>query len=401
MRGRRGGLVATFLGLAPVLLAVACASILGYDDLSARKDEAPTPEIGADVVDDVPAVEAEIGPDESVRPPARPPGTAAPSGKGKTLWLAVKRFYLSTQSLGSTISPDGGGTPTSKEAWKDFGYDIDHVCTGEAEAIGSIGTCKKNAGSPEKVLLDGNSCRDNNFGSQMIPIVATFNSVFEDDSNQGVLGGANTLVLALEDLDDGENDPYVVGKLYRVSNILGYPTTKPKWNGSDIRQADRASLDAGDITKPRAYFPKGYVTNNTWVSGEPSKFIVPIPVNSVSSDLHLGGAVMTLKLASNHSTGNLGVLAGALARADLELAIRPIARSAGVCTDSLIYKALINSVQPLMDVVMESPTLQDTTVDCNGMSVGMGLEFANVQPITEAVDIFPFVSPCDDAGTGG
>jgi hypothetical protein len=56
-------------------------------------------------------------------------------------------------------------------------------------------------------------------------------------------------------------------------------------------------------------------------------------------------------------------------------------------------------VQRFPDVVIGAPNLQDTTVQCDGLSLGLAFDVAPIQPVTEIVDPPPPTpDPCSDAG---
>src|SRR5437016_1313853 len=190
---RRGAIVGACAG--SLLVAGGCAQILGYDDLSPR--EATAVDSGSidtgRVVDtspvDVPLeVDDTTPPPTSVVPPPRPPGDPVPSGTGKTSWLIAKHFFL-----GST---DASGAVT-KDAWRGWGYDLDHVCTGPTEATENIGTCFKPVVASSSVLLDGDGCRDNDWGSQLVPLISEFDSVFEDTANTNIQQGFGSWILVV------------------------------------------------------------------------------------------------------------------------------------------------------------------------------------------------------------
>ncbi len=385
-----------------VLLATACGTLLGYDELTEREsafDTGTTPvSDGADSADVVEEVEPVDAKDAPVRPPPRPAGALTPSGKGRTLWLLVRRQYLDTQSLGSVPAPDGGATPTSKTAWREFGYDIDGVCTGAAESADSTGTCKRSTSSKEDVLVDGDSCRDNNFGSQLVPVISAFNTVFEDETNFAILDGNNTWIIRIDDLDDGEDDPYAPGALYKSADCCHLGLARPKMDGSDVYDVEADSVIGGDLKSPRANFTKGYLSKNVWVSGEGATFDVVTPFDTTTTVMPLVGGVVTVRLSSDHKTAGLGTLAGAIPLSQIEQLVRPIAAATGFCADSPLYKALLAQIATFPDVVAGAPGLLDRSKPCDAMSIGLAFELVPVQPVPAVVPASRFPSKCDDAG---
>ena len=385
---------ATSAALAGALLS-ACASILGYGDLEERPgpDSAQTTQVDSapaeTIATDTPDVQPETIGDEPVRQPGRPTGAAVASGKGKTVWLIAKHFYLGTKSF--------AGVPTT-DAWKNLGFDIDHVCTGQKESRENTGTCQRVAGALQDVLIDGAGCRDNNFGSQLVPLIQLYDSVFEDDSNVAIAQGNNSWIIKIEDLDDGPDDPYAPGMIYKAANWKDFGITTPKFDGTDVREVDSASIVDGDVTKAKTSFPLGYVKDNVWVSGDGGDFDAPVPINTIRANLTLIGAVMTIKLSDDHTTGGISVLSGGIPGSRLEEILRPVAAGAGFCPGSLLYNSLLKTVGQQLDLVEGAPHLQNTGVVCDSLSVGIGFEVAAIQPVTTAVVVDHGPDPCGDAG---
>jgi hypothetical protein len=355
------------LALLPAAVALpSCAKILGYDALSGRTDDGGSP--GGDAGDSEVAVDAGPVP---VHPPPRPAGDPTPSGKGKTLWFSFKRFHHGSENHAGAKVDD---------AWREWGYDLDKVCTGEKESKENTGTCRRVDGAEQNMLVDGNSCIDNNFGARIVPILRTNNPNFEKDTNAAIGTGAETWILELEDLDDGADDPLVRGSLYRSTP----ESTAPKFDGSDVRSVSSESVTAGDLSRPLTTFPNGYLSGNIWVSGDPDKFSVALPVGGYSLPLYLVGAVMTLPLDTSHQSGaGNGLLAGAIPPDYLEQAIKPIAFEAKFCPGTPIYDNLLRTVQQYPDLVADAPNLQDINVTCNAVSVGLGFDVARMQPVTK------------------
>jgi len=376
--------VSIAFGLTMAMGLAACASLLGYDGLAPRGTDAEAPPDVSDVgLDSFDAAEFPN------HPPGRPPGEAKPSGKGRTTWLIVRHFFLNSQNFDSL---------PSKDAWRDLGFDLDHVCTGDKEAKDNLGTCKRSPGANDKTLLDGNGCRDNNFGSQIIPLLLFVNGVFESDGNTAIENGRNTWILALEDLDDGPDDPYVTGSLYKAANWADFGTTKPKFDGTDVREVESESVTALDLGKPRTRFSKGYVRGNVWVSGEAFDFEVIVPFVGIGYQLPLVGATVTVRLSEDHKTAGLGILGGGLEASDLERIVAPFASAAGFCPGSTAYKSLLGQVATFVDVVAGAPNLQDPAKNCDTVSLGMGIAFASIKPVTRVVTDIKTSDKCVDAG---
>ncbi|MBI2393064.1 MAG: hypothetical protein HYV09_26000 [Deltaproteobacteria bacterium] len=378
--------LAALLGT-PVALA-SCAQILSYDDYQARP--ASRPDTGTDTaVADV-ADAADTGP-APARLPTRPAGEAKPSGTGRTLWFGVKRMYLGSQT---SLGVD------SADAWKEWGYDLDKICTSEADSVRNVGTCRRHPEAQQDWLADGNGCRDNNWGRHVIALIKLSSEGFEKRVNDGLLEGSNTWLLRLDDVDDTADDPYTPGKFYRASEAAKGAV---RWDGSDVREIVSDTVIDGSIEKPRADFPKGYIRNHLWVSGDPELRSLLLPVSSsLYVPLKLDSTIITLELNPDHKSARRAVLAGALPVSSIDDLLRPIASGAGFCPGTPLYQSLYRSVVRFPDVVIGAPNLQDTTLECDGISLGLGLDVGTIQPVTKVVapPATP-PDPCGDAGTSG
>jgi hypothetical protein len=371
------GTVAALLAVGATTTLAACSTLLGYDSLIAAGDE-PV---------DTGVSDGDAG--AGYRPQGRPIGEAKPSGKGRTIWLEAKQVVFGTL--------DAAGKDSS-DAWKDVGFDLDSTCTGPAESAGDLGTCKKAPGAAPDVLVDGNSCRDNNFGGRLLQQVKF--ARLEERTNAALTQGNNTWILALDDLDDGEDDPYVPGRLYKAAHWAGYPTAPPpKFDGTDVRQVTAESVTGGDVNAPKTRFTRGYLSKNVWVSGEPAGLDLVMPFDSMNVIMPLTAAVLTVGISADHKTGSNGTIAGAIPVTLTKPLLDPIARSLAICPGTSFYDGLINMVATLPDVVIKSPTLQDPTMPCDGVSVGIGVVFASMQPVTASVVETPIsVDKCKDGG---
>jgi hypothetical protein len=366
--------------------------LAGYDDL---RVEAPTADTGPDTTADTAdggdaATDATPDAATAATPPGPPTGEAKPSGKGKTLWFAVDRFHL------GQLDPTTGAT--SGTAWRALGHDVDGVCTGPTESKENTNTCRRPAGAGQDSLVDGDGCRDNNFGSKFIPLAAVYLSTLEADTNARLKDGASTLLFALSDLDDGPDDPYVVGSLYSAAKWKDYGVTPPKWDGTDRRDVTDDSVTGGDVGKPVTRFV-GYLRGNVWVSGAPQAMRLGLPFNTIPVTLPLVGGTLAVTLDAAHGKPLGGVVSGGLPLRAVDEVLAPIAGVAGVCPGTTLYTSLVTTVRRMADLVEGQPRLQATSVECDTLSVGLGFSAVVVAPATTAVPRPGFGNKCD-AGPG-
>jgi hypothetical protein len=369
--------------LAVPFFALACAKLLSYDEYAARPETdggAGVDGAGEAAIDSAPP---------AARPPLRPEGERKASGKGKTLWLAVKRYHFGEQNLDGVYA---------KDAFRYWGFDLDSICTSAKDSEGNVGTCKRAPMGGANVLVDGDDCRDNNFGQFVVPIVHTYSADFEQNLNDGIFAGTVTWILRIDDLDDGPDDAYAPAKLYRTTDVKG--VTTPKWDGSDVRQVLSDSVVGHDIDHAVNEFASGYVRNHVWVAGDPQSQALIMPVSpEVTVTLSMEGMLMTVALDDAHTTGRDGMIGGGVFFPKFEDFLRPLLARGGICADSPIYQGLLTNTGRTVDLVAGAPNLQDTTKTCDTLSVGIGLVFSAVKPVTEIVDPPPTPpTKCDDAG---
>lgn len=378
--------VASIVGL---LGTVGCAQLLSYDDYQPRSD---APDAFVDATGDATdaATDADAG-EPPVRLPARPSGPTMASGKGKSIWVAVRRFRLGSVDL-DHVGPN-------ENAWMSIGYDLDGRCTTAADSKTSAGTCKRPMTSAEDSLADGYGCRDNNFGHYIGNMIRGTAVSTETLLNDRVDAGARTWVLHIEDADTGD-DAYAPAVLYGVRDERPFGTTL-HWDGTDVRVATDDAVEGGDLGKPLVRFPGGYIAGDRWISGDPSEFTVILPItNLYLAPIHVVHGAMTLRLEPDRTTGHDGVLAGALSKDAFTAMMKAIAGYAGFCPGSALYENVLASATNAVDVSTGAPDLQDTSQPCDGLSLGMGIDTQAVLPVTTvAPPKPPPADPCADAGT--
>jgi hypothetical protein len=314
--------------------------------------------------DDVAPVDA-AGPPTSAVPPPRP---TTPSSGGER-WFAVNALHLG-------LTDRATGMPNIN-AWKSYGFDLDGRNTGLAASKENLDSCTKVAGAPSNVLLDGNLGTDNNFGSQVMTVLQSLKSDNEATINAGIIDGSSTLLLRLQNVDPSYADGTgVTGAIYIAHGGTGFT---PKFDVSDHWPIVTSSLvnatSIGDASNAVVKFPAGYVSGGYWVSG-------PLGDGTVSLSMVLDGVALTLPLQSGVLTvrlsdGSDGTIAGAVTVSDLVTATTPLVESFGICPGNSTFTDVIQTITQSADLVTGAPQLQDTSVTCNAVSIGLGF---TVQP---------------------
>jgi hypothetical protein len=130
---------------------------------------------------------------------------------------------------------------------------------------------------------------------------------------------------------------------------------------------------------PKLTFPDGYMAAGTWVSGTFGTGTVTLPLTiGVLTTLPLEAGILTFHV----SDGLNGTIAGAVDPGHLEDALTPWLETFGLCPGNATFDQVVLTMTESADLVTGAPELQDTTVTCNAISVGLGFELAPVQPPT-------------------
>lgn len=318
------------------------------------------------------------------KPPERPPGEAVPSGKGKTIAFAARTYRL------GVTDPDTG--MSDSKAWAKFGFDFDDHCTTvDQSANDDTGVCKK--ANPTQKVFDGDECRDNNFGAAIVTLVSLANPQFEPDLNAKVENGSPTMLLVIDDLDDGKDDGYAPGRLYATTSNKGMAT----WTEMDVRKINDTSVATGDINKPKVKFSKGYVKDHVWVSGDYKNTpgVVSFPISSNPVQLVASTVVFTIPLDPGHTkVASWGHFGAVLPIDPLLQALQPSLLELGKCGDVSLYQSVVNQS---VDIFDSPPTYVGGSLKCNAMSFGAGLWWGRVAVPVQA-DVIPNPAdppPCD------
>jgi hypothetical protein len=258
------------------------------------------------------------------------------------------------------------------------------------------------SGAPSNALVDGNGGIDNNYGSQLIPMLQSLSTSIESQANAQITNGAASMVLRLQNFDptlaDSTNVP---GELY----VVGAPGFTPTFASSDAWPVSSTSLaspsSVGAPSNALARFPHGFVKGGHWVSGTLGEAAVPVvvPIGFGPVSLPLASPFVTFKL----SDGSDGTLAGAARASDFVAGIVPIAESLGICPSDPNFQSIALSFTQASDLVIGAPSLQDTSKTCDAISIALGFTVVPVAPSTKVHVATPSTSSCagDAALPGG
>lgn len=311
-------------------------------------------------------------------PPGRPEG--AKPGDGSEVVIAINKLFLGDSNR--------DGTPNSQNGWKQYGFNLD----GKVSEKGSKDLCKPAGGaSPSQAYPDGTNGVDNSFGKNILPIILGLSSDAGTKVNDSINSGSFTIMLALQKLGAGDAYNPLGAKLYAGASLA----TPPKWDGTDEWPVRPELLsDPKDITSSKVVFPNGYLTGNTWVSGDKGDLTLSLSISGFTLDLKISSALLAVDLDAAHKSGVNGTIAGII---ETEVLISEIKKVAGafdktMCSGSTI-DGIANQLRQASDILKDGT--QDPSKTCDGISIGLGFSAKQVKlgVVAPASEIKP--SPCD------
>src|SRR5262249_39954589 len=116
-------------------------------------------------------------------------------------------------------------------------------------------------------------------------------------------------------------------------------------------------------------------------------------------NLTIGNAVMAMTLAGDHKSATNGTIAGIIDTESFIEELRKVAGAfdQGLCTGST-FDSLADQLRQASDIMKDGS--QNPAVECDGISIGLGFDMAEVQLGPVAPESPPQPDPCE-AGTGG
>jgi hypothetical protein len=308
------------------------------------------------------------------------PGGPSPDGTGSTV-LAISALYFG----------DGG----SGSAWKSIGLDID----GKQTTHASTDVCTLAPQSSPYAQVDGDNGIDNSFGENLVPILATFyGGTFSTSANDALRAGDATLLFRLDDLGAKQNYAPLPGLVYRAA-----PAANLRWDGSDVRNVDTASVSAGDIDHPLLTLNGGYMNARTWV-GVPAAGPVLLDLHVAQEGHFPAGIPMThvrvlMQIDPSNASATHGMISGIVAIADAVAWFKQLADwGSNAFCNPVAVDDVVDSVTQSADIMLDGSNAPGD--QCDGISVGIGFDAVAVK-LGEPVSVPPPAppDPCPDGGT--
>lgn len=347
----------------------------------------------------------------------------APAAGGKDrapFFVGITKLRLGSQN--ESGMEDG-------EAWKDIGFDLDGACTSSP----TCGIENDNAGCNQGAIparIDGNECRDNNFGRFEVfvaqtPEVGAKYRLNDTQFNCGLCAGHYNFLIRVSGYngepndDDLRLDVYPSIGLQASTGIDCAKATEPStlcWLSTDPFILDETGFDGpktgetlpnAKVFDAHAYVREGYLVATLpddasfWFPTEVADGVNTFPIK-------IQKAVVTGRIEKAQD-GTIvvkdGVIAGRVKKDDVIGGFRQI----GLCeNEGMLYKTMVNYVSSNLDVMASG--INDPSAPCDALSVGVGFEAkeavaaattGKATPLTECFNPFATGGAGGAAGAGG
>lgn len=327
-----------------------------------------------------------------------PPATTEPTGlppeagpqKAPPADAPTRVYAINKLFLGST---DRNGKTNKSSAWKEYGFNLDGKVSTEA----SKDLCKPHAGGlPKTIYPDGNNGIDNSFGKNVLQLILAAASDAEISVNDSILEGSFTIMLHVDKFGPESSYNPLVAKLY-AGGDLG---ATPKFDGTDEWPVLPELLDnKDDITSSKIKFSESYLIDDMWVSGTKAPINLSLTVSGFTLNLTIGSALMAMKFDREHNTATEGTIAGVLETAVLAEELKKVvgAFDESFCGENPTVEGILNQIRQASDIMKDGS--QDPTKECDGISIGLGFNMAEVK-LGAIAEPGKEEDPCA-GGTGG
>lgn len=297
------------------------------------------------------------------------------AGESKTFAVSLFRIGITTRT-----------GEVSADAWRGYGFDLDGVCTSADDSASSKGTCKRAEMSKGGVLTDGDACIDNNFGSQLVPLIKGLDAATETKIVDGIKKGGLTLVLRIDDLAPTGADGSAPGAWFAAKSASG----AAKLDGSDTWDVDPSSVAGGDLGQPVARVSGSVVMvdgKRIWRSTSDKLDLPAVFIAGATGTVPMAGARVEIDLDAK--TGNMG---GYASVTDVQTIVSGVLAGRMICPDNPLHNTVMNTVASSADMPAMLP--HDPTQTCSAMSLGLGIELVAATIGKVGAAPIPTPNPC-------
>lgn len=318
-------------------------------------------------------------------------GKVPPAAEGPATTSTDERtFALNNLYLGEA---DRSGNK-NKDAWKDYGYNLDGQITvvTDAKSPDLAKVCNRAAGAPASVANDGNQGIDNAFGKEILKLLDPFAPTPSKSISDAIAKGDFTILLKIKGLtDDPAQTNTGLGGTLLVGGDFG--DTPPTFTQAD---------DWPFRSDPQVPITGAYINKGVFVNGSGGATVkLSLSIQGQSLDLTINKALITFKHQPPNDLVD-GTIAGVLSTEEFVNGISSVAGrfSPELCSGTTV-EGIKDSIRQASDMLADGS--QQAGVACTGISVGIGFTAKRVgNPTKTAPEGTAPPDPCKtpaDAGT--
>jgi hypothetical protein len=311
-----------------------------------------------------------------------PPG---PPSAGPTTDKTTRVFALNQLFLGEV-----GRSGPVKDAWKDFGYNVDGLATTKTDT----NVCTRVGGADPAKQEDGNGGIDNSFGHTIVGFIQGIAPNPSKTINDSIQGGSFTILLEVTGLSDDpkQSATGLSGRLLVGGTYSDDKTKKPTFATND---------DWPFRASPIVPISNAYVNNGTFVNGANGADVeLSLFIQGVQLSLTIKRAAITFDHTGAHDAAN-GTISGVINTEQLVTGIKSVAGriSTQLCGGSTL-DTIEQTIRQASDI--HSDGTNGPGAPCDAISIGIGFTAKEIGPAKTAAKDSPAPpDPCADAGAGG
>ena len=311
-----------------------------------------------------------------------PPG---PPSAGATTDTTTRVFALNQLFLGEA----GRGGPV-KDAWKDFGYNIDGLLTTKADT----NVCGRVGGADPAKQEDGNGGIDNSFGHSIVSFIQGIAPNPSKTINDSIASGSFTILLEVTGLSDDakQSATGLSGRLLVGGAYSDDKTKKPTFSTTD---------DWPYRSEPIVPISGAYVNNGTFVNGATGADVqLALQIQGKQLSLTIRHAAITFDHAAPAELNN-GTISGVIKTEELVSGLTSVAGSISpmLCGGATL-ETILSVIRQASDIRADGTNGPGAA--CDAISIGIGFTAKQIGPAkTLAKPTPPAPDPCADAGAGG
>ncbi|MEZ4314005.1 MAG: hypothetical protein R3F14_38780 [Polyangiaceae bacterium] len=253
----------------------------------------------------------------------------------------------------------------------------------------------------EELYPDGPGGIDNSFGARFLPPFLLAEPNFMENAAEKGEAGQNVWIFRVHAPKAGQE----LSPLHTDVLVGDYPWNEaPAWDGTDLFPVRSDYLEDGDIDAPLRVLPSGMLVEGpsgeaTWLSGEPMDVPLPLPFGQYDLEVTLRSARITMTFSETpQGLTAKGILGGVLDTTQLIYWFTEVMgadQPPPECPPPPGQGGWMSGAIGTADILSVGPgqPLQDPTLPCNGISIGIAFEAESVK-LGEVVEPGTSVDPC-------